>query len=100
MSEEVVKEQTGTEEKKESPKAVLLNAISYGNQEDYEKFLENLDVNQSIFVLIASANYAQTRGAFNLDESELIARAIKKIKNSSSNKSDESKEVEDSKNDQ
>ena len=100
MSEEVVKEQTGTEEKKESPKAVLLNAISYGNQEDYEKFLENLDVNQSIFVLIASANYAQTRGAFNLDESELIARAIKKIKNSSSNKSDKSKEVEDSKNDQ
>lgn len=99
MSEDVVKEQTGIDEKKESPKAVLLNAISYSNQEDYEKFLENLDINQSIFVLIASANYAQSRGAFNLDESELIAKAIKKIKNSSS-KSDESKEVEDSKNDQ
>lgn len=62
---------------------VLLGSISYEKEEDYENFLQNLDVNQSIFVLIASANFCQARGVFNLDESELIAKAIKTIKKSS-----------------
>ena len=62
---------------------VLLGTISYTNQDDYEKFLTNLDVNQALFVLITSANYGQTKGLFNLDESELIARAIKTIKRTS-----------------
>lgn len=64
-------------------KNVLLGTISYTNQDDYEKFLANLDVNQALFVLITSANYGQAKGLFNLDESELIARAIKTIKRTS-----------------
>jgi hypothetical protein len=65
-----------------TPNSVLLGTFSYTNQEDYEKFLSNLDVNNAIFVLMASANYGQAKGLFNLDESELIAKAIKTIKKS------------------
>lgn len=62
---------------------VLLGTISYTNEADYEKFLASMDINQAMFVLIASANYGQAKGLFNLDESELVARAIKTIKKNS-----------------
>jgi len=62
---------------------VLLGSISYTNDADYENFLSKLDINQSMFVLIASANYAQSKGLYNLDESELVAKAIKTIKRNS-----------------
>jgi hypothetical protein len=87
-NEEVVKETAQTTEEKN----VLLGTISYTNQDDYEKFLSKLDVNQAIFVLIASANYGQTKGLFNLDESELIAKAIKTIKRTTSETSEDTKE--------
>jgi hypothetical protein len=62
---------------------VLLGTISYTNEADYEQFLSTLDINQAMFVLIAGANYGQSKGLYNLDESELIARAIKTIKKNS-----------------
>ena len=76
-TEEVVE---ATSPSEEQPKAVLLGAISYSDYSEYEKFLNGLDINQSIFVLIASCNHAQAKGAYNLDESELVAKAIKTIK--------------------
>ena len=62
---------------------ILLGTIAYGSDEDYEQFLNQLDLNKSIFVLIAAANYAQSKGLFKLDESELISKCIKVIKKSS-----------------
>ena len=62
---------------------VLLGTISYTDENDYEKFLSSMDINQSLFVLIATANYGQSKGLFNLDESELVAKAIKTIKRNS-----------------
>lgn len=85
-TEEVVENTTSNSENK----SVLLGAISYSDQADYEKFLEGLDINQAIFVLIASANYSQSRGIYNLDESELIAKSIKTIKKMSANSQPES----------
>jgi hypothetical protein len=61
---------------------VLLGTISYTNEEDYESFLSKMDTNQALFVLIANANYGQSKGLLNLDESELVAKAIKTIKKS------------------
>jgi hypothetical protein len=78
---EVVKEQVVQSSLEKTQ--VLLGAISYINQDDYEKFLENLDINQAVFVLMAGCNYAQSKGSYNLDESELISKAIKTLKKSS-----------------
>lgn len=76
-----------TEESKnvdQEQKNVLLGAISYSDDSEYNEFLSNLDVHQSLFVLIASANFSQSRGAFNLDEAELVSKAIKVLKKVSS----------------
>ena len=75
--------EAGSNPQAQEQRNVLLGTISYTNEADYEKFLANLDINQAMFVLIAGANYGQSKGLYNLDESELIARAIKTIKKNS-----------------
>ena len=64
-------------------KNILLGTISYTNEADYENFLFKMDLNQALFVLMASANFGQSKGLYNLDESELVAKAIKTIKKNS-----------------
>lgn len=80
MDERVENKKQNTETK---PKNVLLGSISYDKDEDLEEFLNSLDVNQSVFVLITAVKYCQAKGAFTLGESELIAKAIKSITKSS-----------------
>lgn len=63
----------------EVPKVTLLSSISYINPEDYEAFLTNLSPEHAVVVLIAAANHSQARGIFSLQESELIAKAIKRL---------------------
>lgn len=80
---ETVETPTAEQQAQQEQRNVLLGTISYTNPEDYEKFLDGLDVNQAIFVLIASANYGQAKGLYNLDEAELVTKAIKTIKKNS-----------------
>ena len=68
----------------DSDRTVLLGSISYNNVQDYERFLEKLDMNQAIFILIAGCNYAQSRGILNMEESELISKSIRTLKKNSS----------------
>jgi predicted RNA-binding protein YlxR (DUF448 family) len=73
-------EQTQTEQAQQDlPKVTLLSAISYQNREDYEIFLKTMTGEHAVVTLIAAANHAQGRGAYNLDEAELIAKAIRKL---------------------
>jgi len=74
---------TTQEEQPQSDRNVLLGSISYSNVEDYERFLEKMDINQSIFVLIAGCNYAQSKGILTIEESELISKSIRTIKRNS-----------------
>ena len=62
-----------------APIATLLSSISYSNVADYENFLANLTPEHAVIVLISAANHCQAKGIFNLDEAELIAKAIKKL---------------------
>jgi hypothetical protein len=75
---EDVAQQEATSEQK-PPMATLLGSISYENHKDYENFLNGLTLEHAAIVLISAANYAHTKGAFSLDESELIAKAIKRM---------------------
>jgi len=63
----------------QQPIATLLSSISYTDQADYEKFLANLTPEHAVLVLVSSANHCQAKGVFNLDEAELIAKAIKTL---------------------
>jgi hypothetical protein len=75
----------------DSPKNLLFGTISYVDDAAYETFLNNLNINHSIFLLIAAANFAQAKGAFSIQESETLARAVRLLKNNSSQKDQESK---------
>lgn len=59
---------------------VLFGIISYRDDETYEKFIENITPGQSIATLIHAVNYAQRHGIYNVRESEVLSRCIRKIK--------------------
>jgi hypothetical protein len=65
---------------KEAPKNVLFGSISYSEEANYEKFIREMTPQQALFVLVASANYAQAKGSFNLLESETLASAIRTLR--------------------
>lgn len=66
-----------------TPKNVLFSTISYQDDAAYENFISNMNMSQAVFVLIASANFAQAKGAFNILESEVLSTAIRKIRKNS-----------------
>lgn len=62
---------------------VLFGTISYADEASYENFLGKMNLSQAIFILVASANFAQAKGAFNLLESETLATAIRTVRKNS-----------------
>lgn len=65
---------------------ILFGTISYADDTAYEEFIGNMNISQAIFVLMASANFSQSRGAFNLLESETISTAIRTIRKNNESK--------------
>lgn len=59
---------------------ILFGTITYADDAAYEEFITTMNINQALFVLIASANSSQAKGAFNLLESETISTAIRTIR--------------------
>lgn len=84
---EIKKEQNSEPNKElsaEEKRNLLFGAIQYTDDDSYEKFLSEMNINQAVFILIASANFAQAKGSFNLLESEVLATAIRTIKKTGS----------------
>lgn len=77
---EVEKSGIETAPAQETPKNVLFGSISYSEEANYEKFIREMTPQQALFVLVASANYAQAKGSFNLLESETLASAIRTLR--------------------
>lgn len=80
-TQETTVNSTSTEVKE--PKNLLFGTIAYNDEESYEKFIHNMNLSQAIFVLIASANFSQSQGAFNILESETISTAIRTVRKNS-----------------
>ena len=59
---------------------ILFGTITYADDNAYEEFITKMNISQALFVLIASANYSQSKGAFNLLESETLSAAIRSIR--------------------
>lgn len=75
-----IKESTSGSDQQAKPIATLLGSISYSNESDYDRFLNNLTVEHAIVILFAGVNYAQSKGVYSLDEAELLTKAIKRFK--------------------
>lgn len=67
----------------EQPQNILFATITYADDKAYEDFISNMNISQALFVLIASANYSQAKGGFNLLESETLSAAIRAIRKTS-----------------
>lgn len=80
MEETTQTQQTPAENPESTPKNILFGTITYADEPAYENFIQNMNINQAIFVLVASANFAQAKGAYNILESETISTAIRAIK--------------------
>jgi len=52
-------------------------AIGYDSPSDYEQFIQTLDKNRSLQMLITAVHYGQTRGIYSIQEAELLAACIK-----------------------
>lgn len=57
----------------------IYGTINLQNDEDFEKFVENLDYPQSVFVITQALEYAFGHGIYNLKETELLSKAIRKV---------------------
>jgi hypothetical protein len=82
VEEQTVQATEKSEVKNTQEKNLLFGTIGYTDDTAYEKFISEMNINQSIFILMAAANFAQAKGSFNLLESETLANAIRTIKKS------------------
>jgi hypothetical protein len=76
------------ESQKEDQQNILFGSITYADDVAYDEFISTMNVNQAVFVLVASANFAHAKGAFNLLESETLSAAIRTIRRAGEKKED------------
>jgi|TARA_R110000803_G_scaffold30572_1_gene68865 hypothetical protein len=70
----------GTEQSAdEQPKPIgtLFDTINYTNLQDLDKFVQNLNGDQSLYCVVHAAKSAHKRGVFSIEESEVVSRAIR-----------------------
>ena len=77
---QVTLEKEETSDQQPNPQNLLFGTITYTDDNAYDEFIANMNINQAIFVLISSANFAHAKGAFNLLESESLSTAIRTIR--------------------
>jgi hypothetical protein len=62
-----------------SPKGSLFESIHYVDDVSINDFLNNMNREQAIYVLIESSKAAFRRGAFKLEECEALSKAIRTL---------------------
>jgi len=68
------------QEQEQKPKGILFGMLAYMSEEEYQEFLGKIKEGSEpeiILVVNAALRYAQTKGAFTLDESEVIINTLK-----------------------
>ena len=64
----------------ETPKGVLFGVLAYNSEEEYQGFLNNIKRGSEaeiVLVVNTALRYAQSKGAFSLEESEIIINTLK-----------------------
>ena len=67
-------------EQQEKPKGVLFGILAYHTEEEYQSFLDKIKNGSEpeiVLVVNAALRFAQSKGAFSLEESELIINTLK-----------------------
>lgn len=67
-------------QQEEKPKGVLFGVLAYHTEEEYQSFLNNIKNGSEaevVLVVNTALRYAQSKGAFSLEESEIILNTLK-----------------------
>jgi hypothetical protein len=67
-------------EQEQKPKGVLFGILAYNTEEEYQDFLtkiKNGSEAEIVLTVNAALRYAQSKGAFSLEESEIILNTLK-----------------------
>jgi len=81
--EETTQEET-TQEEGPQPIGQLFNTINYNNMDDLNSFISNMTPDQGLYILVQATRAAQTRGAYGMEETETLSKAIRTLTNPSS----------------
>jgi hypothetical protein len=73
MEQEIKNEDLG------QPLGVLFDTINYYKLEDLEKFISELNHDQALYCIVQACQAAFKRNSYNIIESELLSKAIRKI---------------------
>ena len=68
------------QEQEQKPKGVLFGILAYMSEEEYQEFLTKIKEGSEpeiILVVNAALRYAQSKGAFSLEESEVVVNTLK-----------------------
>jgi len=57
----------------------LFGSLVYESQDQYLKFIQELDQPQAVAMLVAAAAYAQGHGIYSMEESEVLINSIRKL---------------------
>ena len=55
---------------------LLFNKLKFTPQE-YEQYVQHMDLSMSIVNIVSALMHAQSKGVFNLNESEIVAKSIR-----------------------
>jgi hypothetical protein len=64
-----------TQEKQ--PLGLLFNSVAYYKPEDIELIVDNLNFDQSFYMLIQALEYAYQHNIYSIQEAELISKSIR-----------------------
>jgi hypothetical protein len=68
------------EQEQQKPKGVLFGVLAYMSEEEYQEFLNKIKEGSEaeiVLVVNTALRYAQAKGAFSLEESEIIINTLK-----------------------
>lgn len=64
-------------EQQTQPLGFLFQSIAYNSQDDVEKFVDNINLHQSYYVINQAIEVAHSKGIFTLQESEILSKALR-----------------------
>ena len=68
-----------TQENLKEPMGFLFDSIAYYNIEDLEKFVTDMTPDQALYCVIQASKSAYSKNIFELEESEVLSKAIRKL---------------------
>ena len=67
----------------------LFNTINYREIHELNKFIDEMNVDQALFCLVHATRHAHNRGLYNIEESEVVSKAIRVLTTPQQNSEEE-----------